>query len=135
MILLTHTYKKDRQYNSQNKKGKKTNNCRENTTQKTTFHLSERMNWFLRVKRNINGYIGSELFSDSEPTKFCSSPQCYLISGETANTNCIVFGLTWLEGGGENSVRTNDLTALKATIITIIPPMLWARISPWTCHK
>lgn len=113
MILLTHNYKKDRQCNSQNKKGKKTNNCRENTTQKTTFHSSERMNWFLQVKRNINGYIWSELFSDSEPTKFCSSPQCYLISGETANTNCIVFELTWLGGGGREFGQNQRSNRIK----------------------
>jgi len=36
-------------------------------------------------------------YHDFEPTVFALNPQCYMLSGEAAATNLIVFGLTWSE--------------------------------------
>ena len=33
-------------------------------------------------------------YHDFEPTVFALNPQCYMLSGEAATTNLIVFGLT-----------------------------------------
>ena len=59
-------------------------------------------------------------YSDSKPTSTCS--YICVISGETANTNFIVFR-TWAQNPQSTWAQNPQSTTLEASMPTITPPM------------
>ena len=75
------------------------------------------LRWILIVLDHINMSPLEHIIPILSQTVFALSPYCCVFSGETTNTNFIVFSLTKL---GTNP----QSTTLHVSTLTITPPML-----------